>query len=166
MVFFQNKTWLNQIYIIIINEYGEYFMKNAWKQKVFVFLALLIMAVTALTGCEFGKDEEERVKDLEFTVVTEAEIPQELKQIIADKQQSPFKLTYTDDKNLFIVIGYGKQNSGGYSIAVDDLYLTDNSIVIDTDLIGPEKGENTGNESSYPFIVVKTELSELPVVFQ
>jgi len=64
------------------------------------------------------------------------------------------------------VVGFGKQAGGGYSIAVNDLYLTDNSIVLDTELIGPEKGENMGTEPSYPFIVIKTEMSELPVVFQ
>ena len=55
---------------------------------------------------------------------------------------------------------------GGYSITVNELYLTENSIVLDTDLLGPEKGESGGTEPSFPFIVIKTELSELPVVFQ
>ena len=42
----------------------------------------------------------------------------------------------------------------------------DRSIVIDTELKGPETGENTGTESSSPYIVVKTELLDLPVVFR
>ena len=99
-------------------------------------------------------------------MVAETDIPQELKDIIGQKQQSPFKLTFSDDQNLYIVVGYGQQSTGGYSIAVNDLYLTDNSIVLKTELIGPEKGEVTGSEASYPFIVIKTEMSELPVVFQ
>lgn len=49
---------------------------------------------------------------------------------------------------------------------MNELYLTENSIVLDTDLLGPEKGESGGTEPSFPFIVIKTELSELPVVFQ
>ena len=76
------------------------------------------------------------------------------------------RLTYSDDQNLYIVVGYGKQDTGGYSITVNELYLTENSIVLDTDLLGPEKGESGGTEPSFPFIVIKTELSELPVVFQ
>ncbi|WP_349673746.1 protease complex subunit PrcB family protein [Lacrimispora sp.] len=125
-----------------------------------------VLVVRTLSGCTVNGDNGNKVRDLDFTVVADTDIPQELKQIIAEKQQSPFKLTYSDDKNLYIVVGYGKQASGGYSIAVNDLYLTDNSIVLDTELIGPDKGENTGSEPSYPFIVIKTEMSELPVVFQ
>ncbi|WP_420323216.1 protease complex subunit PrcB family protein [Lacrimispora amygdalina] len=125
-----------------------------------------VLVVRTLSGCTVNGDNGDKVRDLDFSVVADTDIPQELKQIIAEKQQSPFKLTYSDDKNLYIVVGYGKQDTGGYSIAVNDLYLTDNSIVLDTELIGPEKGENTGTEPSYPFIVIRTEMSELPVVFQ
>ncbi len=143
-------------------------MKRLFSRKWMIFfgLAMWVLVVRTLSGCTLNKDSGDKVRDLEFTVVADADIPQELRQIIADKQQSPFKLTYSDDKNLYIVVGYGKQASGGYSIAVNELYLTENSIVLDTELIGPEKGENTGTEPSYPFIVIQTEMSELPVVFQ
>ncbi|NNJ29245.1 protease complex subunit PrcB family protein [Bacteroides xylanolyticus] len=143
-------------------------MKRLFNRKWMIFfgLAMWVLVVRTLSGCTVNGDNGNKVRDMDFTVVADTDIPQELKQIIAEKQQSPFKLTYSDDKNLYIVVGYGKQASGGYSIAVNDLYLTDNSIVLDTELIGPEKGENTGTEPSYPFIVIKTEMSELPVVFQ
>ncbi|MDK2968099.1 MAG: hypothetical protein PWP53_3711 [Lacrimispora sp.] len=143
-------------------------MKRLFNRKwmIFIGLAMWVLVVRTLSGCTVNGDNGDKVRDLDFSVVADTDIPQELKQIIAEKQQSPFKLTYSDDKNLYIVVGYGKQDTGGYSIAVNDLYLTDNSIVLDTELIGPEKGENTGTEPSYPFIVIRTEMSELPVVFQ
>lgn len=143
-------------------------MKKVWNRKWMIFfgLAMWVLVVRTLSGCSMKKDDGNKVRDMEFAVVAEADIPKELVQIIAEKQQSPFKLTYSDDQNLYIVAGYGKQEGGGYSIAVNELYLTENSIVLDTDLIGPGKGENAGTEPSYPYIVIKTELSELPVVFQ
>ena len=49
---------------------------------------------------------------------------------------------------------------------MNELYLTDNSIVINTELKGPQKGENPGNEQSFPYIVIRTEYLEQPVVFQ
>ena len=39
---------------------------------------------------------------------------------------------------MYIVIGEGPQKGGGYSVAVKELYETDNSIVIRTELTGPE----------------------------
>lgn len=138
----------------------------AKKMGIWLLLATTLFTACLLSGCKVKKDDGKKVRDMEFTVAAEADIPQELKQIIAEKQKAPFKLTYSDDKNLYIVVGYGQQESGGYSIAVNELYLTDNFIMLDTELLGPEKGESAGTEASFPYIVIKTELSELPVVFQ
>lgn len=143
-------------------------MKRVLNGKAAIVACLLIWVFVArvLSGCSINKDEGNKVRDLEFTVVGETEIPQELMKIIAEKKTAPFKLTYSDDQSLYIVVGYGEQATGGFSIAVDDLYLTENSIVIDTELKGPDKGELAGAEKSYPHIVVKTEFLENPVVFQ
>ena len=119
-----------------------------------------------LSGCNVKKDDEEKVRDLEFTVVGEADVPQQLQAIVAEKRTQPFKMTFTDDQNLYIVVGYGPQQTGGYSIQVEELYLTENAIVLDTELLGPEKGEAAAPETSYPVIIIRTELLENPVIFK
>ena len=93
-------------------------------------------------------------------------IPQALAELIGKKREKPFKLTYADGQDMYIVIGEGPQTGGGYSITVKELYLTENSVVIRTELLGPEKGEATGTDPSYPVLIVKTEFLEEPVVFQ
>lgn len=143
--------------------------KNVGKRTLWLrfFLLAGTLAVLMLTGgCKVSKDDGKKVQDLEFNVVGDADVPAELKQIISEKTLQPFKLTFSDEQNLYIVVGYGPQSTGGYSIAVKELYLTENSIVIDTELLGPEKGENPAPETSYPYIVVKTENLENPVIFQ
>lgn len=129
-------------------------------------LLVWVFVVRILTGCSVEKENQEKVRDLEFTVVGEADLPEELKNLIAEKKMAPFKLTYSNDQGLFIAVGYGEQPSGGYSITVEELYLTENAIVIDTELQGPEKGETVGAEKSYPFVVIQTEQLENPVIFQ
>ena len=135
------------------------------KKALAVVLFLWVVLANCLAGCT-RNDAPEKLRDLEFTVVGDGEVPEELKNIIGEKQAAPFKLTYSDGQGLYIVQGYGEQETGGYSIAVRQLYLTEDSIVFDAELIGPEKGEDGGTEKSYPYIVVKTELLENPVVFQ
>ena len=141
--------------------------------KVLLVAALLawVFVVRFLTACsvekdDLKKDDLKKVRDLEFTVVGETDLPEELKQVIGEKKTAPFKMTYTDDQNLYIAVGYGEQENGGYSISVRELYLTENAIVADTELLGPESAEQTGAEKSYPYIVVKTEYLEEPVIFQ
>lgn len=142
-------------------------MKIIYKGKVWLTLAMLMaMMGWTLMGCSASKESKDKVRDLDFTVAGNMDIPEELKKLIAEKQQQPFKLTYSDDQNLFIAVGYGVQPTGGYSISVNDLYLTENSVVINTELKGPEKGENAGTEQSFPYIVIKTKYLENPVVFQ
>ena len=101
-----------------------------------------------------------------FSPVAEADIPAALKELIDKKREKPFKLTYADGQEMYIVIGEGPQKGGGYSVAVKALYETDNSIVIRTELMGPEAGEAKGTENSYPVLIVKTEYRDKPVVFR
>lgn len=141
-------------------------MKMIFKGKMCLGLLMLMAMTLWLAGCSASKDSGDKVRDLDFSVAGDLDVPDELKKLIAEKQQQPFKLTYSDEQNLYIAVGYGVQPTGGYSISVNDLYLTDNSIVINTELKGPEKGENAGTEQSSPYIVIKTEYLENPVVFQ
>lgn len=136
------------------------------KNLLLAILLLWVLAARLLTGCSMSSPTSEKVRDLDFHVVAEAEVPEELQKLITEKKTAPFKLTYSDDQNLYIVTGYGEQATGGYSITVNALYLTANSIVFDTDLMGPEPGSAAGTEVSYPYIVVKTEYLEEPLIFQ
>ena len=136
------------------------------KQCLILLVLSLLMAAACLFGCGKKEAAEDKIQDLEFTVVGDGEVPEELMKTIDEKKSDVFKLTYSDGQNLYIVTGYGEQPSGGYSITVEELYLTENSIMLDTELLGPENGEQAGTEKSYPYIVIKTEYLENPVVFQ
>ncbi len=136
------------------------------RRILWAILIAWVFVVRCLSGCSVGKDDGGKVRDLEFTVVGDGEVPPELLKTIEEKKSEVFKLTYSDGQSLYIVSGYGEQPTGGYSITIEDLYLTENSIILDTDLKGPENGEDGGTEKSYPYIVVKTEYLENPVVFQ
>ena len=134
-------------------------------KKWLILTVILSAAMILLGGC--GSDAgEEKVKDLEFTVVEEKSIPGELAKLIEEKKLNEFRLTYTDDESLYLVIGFGEQETGGYSISVNECYLTETSIVFDTTLLGPSKDETVQQKASYPYIVVKTEKREEPVIFK
>ena len=124
------------------------------------------LVIVLLTGCTMLSDERVKLKDLDFTVMSEEKIPEELKSIIDEKKAQPFKLTYSDNEYLYISIGYGEQQTGGYSIAVNELYLTDNAVYVNTNLLGPEASEKNNPVKSYPYIVIKTEYLDETVIFE
>ena len=116
--------------------------RKRWKN---VAAAMLLLCVV-LTGCGMSGERNIKLRDLDFTVLSEEKIPEELKTVIAEKGSEPFRLTYSDNQNLYISIGYGEQKTGGYSIAVDELYLTDDAVHVSTSLLGPDI---TGQKSHY-----------------
>ena len=129
-------------------------------------LILWVLVVHVMTGCSVTRENKDKVRDLDFTVTAVEDLPEELRKLTEEKKIAPSKLTYTNDGGLYIAVGYGEQPSGGYSIAVNELYLTENAIVIDTELKGPESAEESGAEKSYPYVVVQTEYLEQPIIFQ
>ena len=133
-------------------------------KKLCVLLMGILMMVVLLTGCQMLSSEKVKLRDLDFTVQSEETIPGELMKLIRERQEEPFKFTFTDGENLYICIGYGKQSKGGYSITVDALYLTEDAIYVETTLLGPENNEDGQKVASYPYIVIKTEALDKTVV--
>lgn len=132
------------------------------KNKRWIAIVLMMAIMLCLVGCK----KEEKIRDLDFTVVSSECIPKELLTEIEGKKQEPFQMSFRDGNYLYMCVGYGKQETGGYSICVKELYLTDSSIVLDTTLLGPKE---TGNKKisgySYPYIVIKTEYIDAVVIF-
>lgn len=126
--------------------------------------ALLLLLFVVLGGCSPAKKQEERT-NLEFTVVEEGRLPEELARLVGEKKKEAFKLTYADGGYLYLCIGYGRQETGGYSIAVNDLYETVNAIYLDTSLIGPKEADGKNANPSYPYVVIKTPFMDKTVVF-
>ena len=99
-------------------------------------------------------------------MVGEQELPEELKAEIESRKAGDFKMTYLLDDALYIVRGFGMQETGGYSIQMQALYLAENAIYFEADLIGPENGAEVEKSVSYPYIVIKTERLTENVVFE
>lgn len=126
-------------------------------------LLLAMVTMMLFAGCEMLNTEEVKLRDLEFVILSQEVLPKELKDIIEERKKEPFKLTYSDADALYICIGYGEQKTGGYSITVDELYLTDSAIYVETTLLGPGE-QSAKKEPSYPYIVIKTEALDENVV--
>lgn len=130
-----------------------------------IFL-LMMVSTSVLSGCSIEENNGTKVKDLEYVIVEDADIPEELAGMIEEKKAADFKLTYEKDDDLYIIRGYGEQATGGYSIRIKDCYLTSNAILFDTELVGPRKGENVSASPSYPYIVIKTEKRDESTIFE
>lgn len=136
------------------------------KGKRKLFLGLLVcLGCLLLCGCKVEEGSDQKVKELEYEMVSEKELPGELKKAIEEKKGNEMEITYENDDALYIVRGYGKQQTGGYSIQIKKLYQAKNAIYLETELVGPGEKDVKKKAKSYPYIVIKTEKTEDVVVF-
>ncbi len=143
-------------------------MEADMKQLIIrIIIGLTIVGIcTTFFGCggihigELHNGAGEKVRDLEFTILSDERIPAELKTLLEERKEEAFELTYHDKEFLYICIGYGRQEYSGHSIVVNALFLGEQGILVDTSLIGPEAGSEKINTAQFPVIVLKTELIE------
>lgn len=130
------------------------------------FHLLAVIILVNLTGCISKPVLTEKMGDLEFEVLSEEEIPEELLENIEKAKQRAFRMTYEDEGVLYITEGYGKQEHTGYSVEVTDVYESQNAICFHTSLLGPEKNEEVKEIATFPYVVIKLEAIGKEVVFE
>lgn len=136
-----------------------------WKKRA-VLAGCFVVVLFMLCAC--GKKEEKVRKEIDFTVCDKTRLPDELVEIIEEKKHKVFKLSYLNNDYMYIVVGYGEKNRQNLNVVVEDLYMTDNAIYVETNLITKEENAQdvtAGSPSMYPYIVIKCEKYDLPVVF-
>ena len=132
-----------------------------------VILSILILMGMQIQGCGFKiVPEDDKRREVEFVIVSEECVSKEMQTLIDNRKEEEMKLTYVDGENRYIIIGYGKQNTSGYSIYIKDLYATENALYVDTCLLGPKKESKRQEVASYPVIVLQISEMGLPVVFK
>lgn len=142
------------------------FMKQNQKRAAVVLIFTFLFCVLALTGCSLADEPIVKIRDLDFTVLDEDAIPAPLLEVIKENLSTEMKLSYQNNGTLYIARGFGEQKTGGYSIAVDQMYLAEDGIHVKFHLIGPSKDQKLSEEPSYPYLVIQTEDLGEEIVFE
>ena len=117
-------------------------------------------------GCAMLDTSDKKIAQLEFEVVDMAELPEEIQTMIEERKNEAFQMAYHDENHSYIIVGYGMQDTSGYSIQVNDVYQGEDSIWVDTDLVGPEKSEKVESVPSYPYVIIRTEVIDQTIRFK
>lgn len=133
--------------------------------KKIVSLFFPVLMACLLCGCRLVRIEEAPRTALDYTVISQEEIPQEITALIQEKKEKEFQMTYQRGEFLYLLKGYGRQMTGGYSIRIEELSMSETAVFFKTRLMGPEE-ERYGSEPSYPYIVVKMKYLDKPVEFE
>lgn len=134
-------------------------------RRRYVLILGCVFLLLCMTGCAL-QTKEKKLRDVEYTVVGAGDVPQELQEEINKIKDEEFQLTYDDGAYLYMAKGYGTRESSGYNISVQQVYLTEHTIVFETQITGPAEGTDAANKETTPYIVIKTERLDRQVIFE
>lgn len=134
-------------------------------RRRYVLILGCVFLLLCMMGCAL-QTKERKLRDVEYTVVGAEDVPQELQEEINKIKDEEFQLTYDDGAYLYMAKGYGTRESSGYNISVQQVYLTEHTIVFETQITGPAEGTDAANKETTPYIVIKTERLDGQVIFE
>ena len=141
-------------------EHGR--MRRKTRRRL-LLIALLLAA--GLSGCTKQEQKFQKTGEVEYTVMEEGAVPKELLEVIREKQQEPFRLTFLTEDSLYLVQGYGEKPTGGYSVVVSDLFSAQEGICVKTTLLGPAKDDKVTATKTFPYIVIRIQAVDSEVFF-
>lgn len=133
-------------------------------QRLLLIGAVLCVVLCVTTGCVTDTEGGQKLRDIEFTVLDKDAVPPEFAARIKEGQSESFFMTYADQGYLYIAKGYGERPTSGYSVEVNALYETEDALHVHTSLLGPEKGEETKDAATFPYVVIQLEYIEKEVL--
>lgn len=98
---------------------------------------MILSAIWLPCGCIRKKPEITGEKSVAFQLMSEREIPEELKEWMEQEKAHPFMLTYAVEQDIYAARSYGPQNKTGYQIKVDAVLEGENGA-------DPDKSSGTG----------------------
>ena len=90
-----------------------------------VWAVLLLLLALAGSGCRIARTDGGERESVEYTVLNADAIPPEVERIIREQEGQAFQMTYKSGGYLYILRGYGEQETGGYSIQVEEVSVSE-----------------------------------------
>lgn len=135
-------------------------------QKWLIGRILLLLAVCCVCGCGAAKSADGGERNaVDFTVVRQDDLPEKVGKLTEDKRQEAYEMSYRYGGALYLMRGYGIQDTGGYSIQVEYVEENEEELHVKTRLVGPKNRSEQTAVVSCPQIVVKVEDRDKKIIF-
>ncbi|QZY57403.1 protease complex subunit PrcB family protein [Crassaminicella profunda] len=123
-------------------------------------MMVIIAAIFAVKY--FVKDDD----SVPFEVLSEEQIPQKIQEILPRYKSLERALACKVDGEIFVIATRGEKPTGGYAIQIDGIEKVkiddQTKVVVYTTFKDPKPGDIVTQVITYPFVVVKTDLTDLP----
>lgn len=126
---------------------------------------LLLMMVISCGEKQTPKRTYESMQDVVYEIVSGSNVPHKVNEKIFKERDKGFGFSYRDNEGMYIAFGFGRQNTGGFSIQLAAVKENEDEILIEAKLIAPTPEEVVSTSPSYPYMILKMEDTEKNVEF-
>ena len=126
---------------------------------------LLLMMVISCGEKPTPKRTYESMQDAVYEIVSGSNVPHKVNEKIFKERDKGFGFSYRDNEGMYIAFGFGRQNTGGFSIQLAAVKENEDEILIEAKLIAPAPEEVVSTSPSYPYMILKMEDTEKNVEF-
>jgi len=133
------------------------------KKYQIITLAIIVL-IGALFVPKMLKGSDNQVK---FKVVNEEDVPEQITEMLPKYLMEERALTCKYKDEIYVIVTRGEKNSKGYEVDIEGMtkekYTKEvYDLVVYAKFMDPDPNEIVEQEYDYPFIVVKTNLKNMP----
>ena len=134
------------------------------KKIVSLIIVLLIIIAAVIYIPKYVNVEG--AKDVEFNVVEPDNIPVQISEVLPNYRMKEKALVCKVNNEIYVVVTRGEKKTSGYEVDIKEIKLSNENgeevLTVYAEFEDPKPGEITTQILTYPYIIVKTELKELP----
>ncbi|MGB4438680.1 MAG: protease complex subunit PrcB family protein [Sedimentibacter sp.] len=125
---------------------------------IIVFIAALLFFFRYFRG----KDAQ----NVSFESIEPENIPNQISEVLPNYRMKEKALVCRINDEIYVVVTRGEKSTAGYEVEIDKLTLSDidgeNVLTVYAEYKDPKPGDVTAQILTYPFTVVKTDMTDLP----
>jgi len=133
--------------------------------KLFITFIIIILTLSLLVKCvpKFITGGENNVG---YTVLEKSEVPDKLQEILPRYKMLERALAAKIEDEVYVIVTRGEKLTGGYAVDIQNIEVLadadEEKLVVQAIYRDPDPDDMVAQVLSYPFVVAKTSLKELP----
>lgn len=133
-------------------------------KKILSIIALILFIIALFYFFRYFKGKG--VKNVGFDKIEPDNIPVQINEVLPNYRIKEKALVCRINDEIFVVVTRGEKNSAGYDVGIKKLTLStvdgQKVLTVFAEYTDPKPGDVTAQILTYPFVVVKTDMTELP----
>lgn len=134
-------------------------MKRAW---ILILVVIIVLGIIFIPKIFFNKGDG----NVSFEILDEGQIPADVNNLLPRYQAQERALSCKVDDNFYVIVTRGEKRTAGYTVTIDKIKKVKKDdkveLIVYAKYEDPKPGQMVNQVITYPTVVAKAELDELP----